>query len=167
DWPAGLDTFRHLAGGDLGVDRVFLVDPHATLMAEFPATEAAVGRNFADRDWYKGVTRTGNTYVSDAYKRFAAPQVNVIAATAPVTNGAGSVIAYAVLQVRAETLLSWGTSFGSGTESFVFFADRSGQAIAHPAFPPDAPLENVYAYRPVERALASDRGVSIVTDPYL
>ena len=44
-----------------------LFDGEGTLRAISPANPSLVGQNYAYRDWYVGVMRTGATYVSNAY----------------------------------------------------------------------------------------------------
>lgn len=44
-----------------------LQDGEGTLWAISPENPSLVGQNFAYRDWYAGVMRTGTTYVSNAY----------------------------------------------------------------------------------------------------
>src|SRR5262245_48130193 len=78
-WDDAVDILRSVPEDFLFIERVFLADPHGTLMADTPALPDVRGVNFAYRDWYQGVNRTGLSYVSDAYQRTAVPQYRVIA----------------------------------------------------------------------------------------
>ena len=59
------------------VERLFLADRAGNLMADVPRLEGVRGRNFSHRDWYRGVTREWQTYVSPLYRRAALPQRDV------------------------------------------------------------------------------------------
>ena len=72
-------TFPH-------AERLFLADPKGVLTADTPALPGVRGTNFSHRDWYRGVSRTGRPYVSEIYKRSAAPQLDVIAVAIPITS---------------------------------------------------------------------------------
>jgi hypothetical protein len=47
------------------MDAAFLVDPDGVLWARFPETPELYGKSFADRDWYRGVSRAWRPHVSD------------------------------------------------------------------------------------------------------
>jgi hypothetical protein len=61
------------------IDRLFLTDTSGTLMVDIPELPGARGGNFAYPDWYQGVSRNWQPYVSSVYKRAAVPQHNVFA----------------------------------------------------------------------------------------
>jgi len=83
-WEEAVDIFRSVPQDFPFIERIFLADPHGTLMADMPALPGVRGVNFAYRDWYQGVSRTWEPYVSDAYQRAAAPQYHVLAAAIPI-----------------------------------------------------------------------------------
>ena len=106
-WDEAVDILGSVPEGFPFIERVFLADPHGTLMADTPALPDVRGVNFAYRDWYEGVNRTGVPYVSDAYQRAAAPQYHVIAAAIPIKTDEHRITGILVLQVRLQSLLEW------------------------------------------------------------
>ncbi len=89
------------------LDRLFLADPRGTLRADVPQAAQVRGRNFAHRDWYKGVSRDWQPYVSPLYRRSAAPQRNVIAVAIPIRGPGDGVAGILVLQVKLEAYFDW------------------------------------------------------------
>jgi hypothetical protein len=50
-----------------------------TLQAVYPVTPTSLRRNFASRDWYKGVAREWKPYVSEVYQTSIPPHQQVVA----------------------------------------------------------------------------------------
>jgi signal transduction histidine kinase/DNA-binding response OmpR family regulator len=71
---------RDLQQARRGIAVTFLARPDGRLIDIVPPTPSIVGDDFSFRDWYKGVTRTGRTYVSEAYRTQAAGRKLVTAA---------------------------------------------------------------------------------------
>jgi PAS domain S-box-containing protein len=146
------------------VERVFLTDPGGTLMADFPLLAGVRGTNFAARDWYRGVSREWKPYISNVYRRAAAPQYNVIAAAVPVGGTEGKPAAILVLQVKLESLLRWINDIDVGAQGAVFVVDKSGNLAVHPAINLQDDIRNLAALAPVYKALRGQRGVEALPD---
>jgi signal transduction histidine kinase/DNA-binding response OmpR family regulator len=80
---------RDLQQARPGIAVTFLARPDGTLIDIVPPTPSIVGKNFSFRDWYKGVTRTGRTYVSEAYRTQARSHA-LVTATATLVRVPGS-----------------------------------------------------------------------------
>jgi len=79
DHPAALVHLKSLLGNRPGITGAFLTDVGGTVTAVLPASPGVVGRNFAFRDWFKGVATTGGPYVSEAYQTALAGHPLVVA----------------------------------------------------------------------------------------
>jgi signal transduction histidine kinase/DNA-binding response OmpR family regulator len=75
---------RDLRRANAGVFTTFVAENDGTLIDIVPSTPTIVGKNFAFRDWYRGVTRTGRPYISEAYRTQATGRPLVVAAAAPI-----------------------------------------------------------------------------------
>jgi diguanylate cyclase (GGDEF)-like protein/PAS domain S-box-containing protein len=64
-----------------------VADAQGTTRATAPADAAVIGQNFAFRDWYSGVIRTGRAYVSTAYASAVSGAPLVVAIAAPIRDG--------------------------------------------------------------------------------
>ena len=127
-WVEAAQILRRVPADFDFLDRVFIADAAGTLMADAPELPGAKGTNFAHRDWYKGVSRDWKPYVSQLYRRTAAPQRNVIAASVPIRGSGGKVAGILVLQVKLETFFDWARQIDVGPEDRVLVVDGAGGA---------------------------------------
>jgi signal transduction histidine kinase len=118
------------------IDRAYLTDPRGTEWSDYPHAPEAIGRNFSDRDWYRGVTQRWEPYLSEVYVRLTRPQILIVSMAAPVRDAAGEVIGILVLQMPvgylSNTLKHVRVGAGSG---YVYVVDRNGAVAAHPLLP--------------------------------
>lgn len=98
DVAAARIRLRELVERGANFDRAFLTDPAGVEWSDWPEDPTVIGKSFAHRDWYRGVSRAGATYVSEVYRRAARPARSVVAAAAPVRASDGTVVAYLVGQ---------------------------------------------------------------------
>ena len=146
------------------LDRVFIADAGGTLMADAPELPGARGTNFAHRDWYKGVSRDWKPYVSQLYRRTAAPQRNVIAVSVPIRGSDGKVAGLLVLQVKLETFFDWARQIDVGPEDRVLVVDGAGRA-AFDSMTPTAVLAEMPAVLPAAQwQVRRSPGAEIVPD---
>ena len=147
------------------VDRVFLADREGTLMADTPELPNVRGKSFAFRDWYQGVSRAWEPYVSEVYRRAAGPRINVFAVAIPIQSESGEVAGILVLQVKLDVLLEWTKHIEIGPEAVLYVVDRKGHLASHPKVVPDADIIDYSAERPVREALRGKRGIEIAVHP--
>jgi len=136
------------------LDRLFLADVRGTLMADVPQAAEVRGRNFAHRDWFKGVSRDWRPYVSQLYRRSAAPQRNVIAVAVPIRGPGDAVTGILVLQVKLEAFFDWARRVDLGAASRVLIVDAGGRSAFDSQAPASAQLAEVAA-DPLVQRLAS------------
>lgn len=133
-----------------------------TLRAIVPADPIA-GRNFAHRDWYRGVTARWQPYVSEVYRTAAGSQPLVVAVAVPIRddhgNPAGILMAtYSLAQLAAKfSLIEQG-----GWEGFVI-ADQHGVVAASPDIHSESEPVSVSGPGLVGRALAGAEGTDKLT----
>ena len=97
-------VLARLIEGNPRVDRTFVTDSAGILWSDYPNDPAVVGKNFAYRDWFRGVTAGETTYVSSAYRRAAGLQERSIAIATPIRVPGGPVGGYLVAQVLVSSL---------------------------------------------------------------
>jgi len=150
------------------IERVFLADTDGTLMADTPELPGVRGKNFADRDWYRGIDRTKEPYVSEVYKRSAEPRYNVIAIAIPIYENAQvpqRALGILVLQVKLESIMQWIRDIEVGEAGFVYIVDQRGHLVAHPRFPVQDDIIDFSSVPVVQNALRGQRGISVVYNP--
>jgi signal transduction histidine kinase len=146
-WVEAAQILRRVPADFEFLDRVFIADAGGTLMADAPELPGTRGANFAHRDWYKGVSRDWKPYVSQLYRRAAAPQRNVIAVSVPIHGAKGKVTGILVLQVKLETFFDWARHIDVGPEARVLAVDGAGRA-AFDSTTPTAGLAELPAVLP-------------------
>ncbi|HEY2986973.1 MAG TPA: PAS domain S-box protein [Candidatus Binatia bacterium] len=147
------------------IDRLTINDPKGTLMADTPALPDVKGKNFAHRDWYLGVSKKWEPYVSEVYRRTAEPRYNVVAVATPIKSEDGSIAAILVLQVKINTLLEWTKDIEVGPSGFVYVVDKKGTIAAHPKIDLQGEIVDYAGAPAVQKALRGERGVEILSNP--
>jgi signal transduction histidine kinase len=145
------------------IDRIILSDAHGVLRAGIPEDPSVIGRSFADRDWYKGVSKERKTYVSDVYQRAAAPQANVFAVATPLRKDDGGIVGTLVLQVRLDNFFGWTKDVDLGSGGYLFVVDRKGKVAFHPQISPQDAIADFSARPGVQRALKGEHGIDTAT----
>lgn len=162
DWAAAMSIHRRNLATFPFIDRILLTDPSGTLRADEPEAPAVKGKNFANRDWYRGVSRKWEPYVSEAYRRTADPPRNVVALAIPIWAQDRRVVGILVLQIRLDTFLEWGQELNAGPHAFIYFVDQKGNVLAHPKYPPQGSLVNFSTVPAIQRVLRGESG--LITD---
>ncbi len=139
-WEEAVQILADVPTNFTEIQRVFLADPDGVLRADYPALPGVRGRSFAERDWYRGVSRNWSPYVSVIYRRAAVPQWNVMAIAVPVRTESGSVVGILVLQASLDTLVTWCRSLQVGAGAYVYFVDSQGTVAGLPGTDPHGNL---------------------------
>ena len=164
-WHEAVQIMRSVPSDFAGVDRVFLSDVHGTLKADTPVLEGAVGKSFAYREWYKGVTRNWQPYISAAYRRAALPQRNVIAVAVPVRGRGGEVVGILVVQSELATFFDWARALPLGPKESLNVVDANGRAPFLSASRSSDELVDLSAIAAVQQLLRGRKGVEVAMDP--
>ena len=98
-------VLARLIEGNPRVDRTFVTDVTGVEWSDYPNDPSVIGKSFAFRDWFRGVTAGETTYVSSSYRRMAGRQERSIAIATPIRAGGTRRIAgYLVAQVLVSSL---------------------------------------------------------------
>lgn len=147
------------------IERVFLADSEGVLRADFPMLPGVIGQSFAFRDWYKGVSREWKPYISEAYKRSAAPQIDVVAAATPIFSDTGKVLGILVMQIPVRNVFDWTDEIGESDHIVTFFVDRNGRPIGLPPHLAKKSLTDFTALPGVREVISGRAGSMIAVDP--
>ena len=98
-------VLARLIEGNPRVDRTFVTDVTGVEWSDYPNDPSVIGKSFAFRDWFRGVTAGETTYVSSSYHRMAGRQERSIAIATPIRAGGTRRIAgFLVAQVLVSSL---------------------------------------------------------------
>ena len=131
------------------------------MVVDYPAEPSLTGTNFAHRDWYQGVSKDWQPYISEFFLNAANPKRYVIAVAVPIKDG-DDVLGVLVMQPNMDHLFEpLRVSVGGGT---IYAVDKNGNLIFHP----DKVIDSVISYQDVpavQNVLAGDEGYGILYNP--
>lgn len=146
------------------VDVVSLYDPQGILKATTSGDASEIGKNFASQDYYLGVSKNWEPYVSGVLKK-ANEKYDIVSVAIPVRSSAKRILGVLVLEVRLDTVSEWVSDTDIGRSGLIYVVDQSGQIVIHPHFS----LKNYivdYSDSPaVQKILRGESGVEVLTDP--
>lgn len=164
-WNEAMQILKDVPQSFPFIDRLVLHDPAGTYMVDWPTLPSSRGKNFADRDWYQGVSRKWEPYVSNVYRRGATPAINVVGVAAPINDDRGKVTGVLLLQIKVDALFEWAGGVDVGRAGFLDVVDRSGTIASDPNLPRAATVKNISEAGTVQKALRGERGIEIFRDP--
>jgi PAS domain S-box-containing protein len=148
------------------IEGIFICDTNGVLLAGVPGFRDIIGKSFAYRDWYKGVSKNWQPYVSGVYRRSNIPQHNVIALATPIKNETNEVLGILVLQVRSEQFGEWAKEISMAEKITVFIVDRSGKLLFHSGRKQQEDILDFSSVPTIKEALGGrDSGVTISYNP--
>jgi len=113
------------------LDRAFVTDPTGVLWSDYPRAPESLGKNFSQRDWYRGLSRAWKPYVSEVYQRHAEPKPLVVAIAVPIRKEQ-RVLGALAYQYRLGGITEWLKRIKVGGGGYVFLIDHTGTVAAHP-----------------------------------
>jgi len=137
---------------------VSVYDLAGTMRAIYPRDAAVTRANFAFRDWYKGVSRNWEPYVSEVYQTAVAPVQLVAAIAVPIKDEDGTVIGILMAPYTLQTMsrrLVHSEVNGAWTISLI---DQHGRLAARPNLDARYPQVDLSAYQPTQQLRAGHSG---------
>ena len=152
------------------IDTVGLFDTEGTIWAVTPPIPEAIGQNFSYRDYYKGISKNWQPYISEVFKRAPQPRSNVVSVAVPIKSdvplGAEQkIIGILLLTVNLDTILDWSREIKIGSGGFVYFVDRNGNVAGHPKISSQNEVVNFSEVSAVKKALKGESGVEVNFNP--
>ncbi|MGB7158966.1 MAG: ATP-binding protein, partial [Tepidisphaeraceae bacterium] len=124
------------AGAVRRIDRAFVADPKGVEWSDYPHAPESIGVDFSSRDWFRGVSRDWEPYLSTVYQRHSEPRILIVAMAAPVRDAQdGKVTGILVFQMPLQYLSDTLRAIPVGTSGYVYAVDRRGTVVAHPRLP--------------------------------
>lgn len=159
-----LDThLEELVENSHSIQRVFITDAKGVEIAAYPEDPLVIGLDFSYRDWYKGVSRDWQPYVSEFYMRKAWPQRYLFAIAIPVKINNGKVIGIIVMQPEDDYIRD-ALSEVFLEKGILYVVDRNGNLIYHPDYTIDRIID--FSQSPaVQKVRKGLSGVERLTDP--
>jgi signal transduction histidine kinase len=164
EWDAAIQILRGVPREFAFVDRVAVFDAGGTLKAD-TGLERVSGRNFADRDWYQGLQRSGGKpYVSSMYRRAASPQIDLFAIAAPIVDREGRRTGILLLHVKIDAFFSWTTELDFGPGGALLVIDREGNEAFHSGVPKRDGIVSLAAHPVAAKLMQGVSGTEVARD---
>ncbi|MEW6602460.1 MAG: ATP-binding protein, partial [Nitrospirota bacterium] len=153
---------KMLIGDFQSLERAFIASPKGVLLADYPVDPGVHGKDFSDRDWYKGVSKNWEPYVSEFYMRMAAPKRYLFAVAIPMRAG-GEIAGVLVLQPKADYIkdVLSGVEIGKG---HIYMVDKKGHLIHHPDYELDR-IVDFSGVPVVQKVMRGEEGIEEILDP--
>jgi PAS domain S-box-containing protein len=145
----------HVLRPDFAFFSVF--DLEGTLRVVVPDTPTALGRNFAFRDWYQGVSRSWTPHVSEIYKTTVTPYQHVFAIAVPILEN-GKPIGIFVAPLSVNVINQWIHSAAARGVRTISVVDHKGRLVAYPQIDIFQDPVDLSRFEPVRRATAGQAG---------
>lgn len=84
------------------IERVFVANTKGVLIADFPEDPSVLNKDFSYREWFKGVSKSWQPYVSEFYLRLAKPKRYLFSIAIPIKTEKQEVVGILVLQPEAD-----------------------------------------------------------------
>jgi signal transduction histidine kinase/CheY-like chemotaxis protein len=140
---------------------IFAAD--GTLRVAYPPDARHIGKSFAEREWYKGVTRSWAPYVSNVYQNAIGSQELVVAIAVPMRDESGKPVAILMAPYSAATIEGWNRYLPKGTTRFTEVVDHAGNVVFANAAA-SRPGNPASQFEPVRRALNGQSGWGVFYD---
>ena len=129
---AGADLALGTLARSKSAPGAFLSDLAGRTTVTYPAQPELIGRSFAYRDWFAGVSRTGRPYVSTAYRTAASGRPLVVAVSTPVLDGSRRV-GYLTLLWQLDAVRNLARGARRDDSVVISVTDQSGQPLTDPS----------------------------------
>ena len=116
---------------DPSIDRATVSDTSGIMWSDYPHGGEALGQNISQRDWFAGVSKSWQPYVTGLYKRLSDQQKRVVVVAAPIKR-AGKPIGVIAIHYQLETLAAWLGKIQVGGYGYVIILDSKGTVVARP-----------------------------------
>ena len=144
-------------GGALVADRTGI------LLANYSEDSAIIGKSVSDRDWYKGVSRNWEPYVSEYYLSACKPQKYLFAISLPIRDGK-SVIGILVLKPTDNYIRDSIARITAPGNQKVYIVDKKGNLVHHADYRVDKIIDYT-AFPSVKKVMSGQSGVEILENP--
>lgn len=124
----------NLTRNNSDIDSVVLADRQGNIWSTYPEYPNIIGKNFAHRDWYKGISRDWKPYASEAVMRVVAERDLAVQIGVPLLDEKAAVTGILLSSQRAVELSRIIDRFKFSNGATVNVTDRKGNLLYSSAF---------------------------------
>jgi len=154
-----------MLAGNKHFDRAFLADAEGVELFGWPFDEKVIGKSFAHRDWFKGVSSSENTYLSELYHRASVEQGQAVAVATHVDSASGVLLGYLVAHHPIGLLTKRLSGLEGGDAARLTLVDHHRKLVVVGA-DPLSPIVDLGAHPLAERMVDSFEESLAGPDPF-
>lgn len=154
------------------IDRFILFDVDSTARADYPHLpdfENLKGKQFTDRDWYRGVSRNWQPYITEIFQRITEPRINVISVVIPIKSilpeEKDKLLGILNLTIYLDNFYVWSRSLNTDPNSVLYFVDQKGQVVGNLNHSVEGEIADYANVPTVQKLLHGEEGVDILFNP--
>lgn len=155
---------KEFVGNAYEIERAFISSAEGVVLASYPEDSTVIGKDFRQRDWYKGVLKSAAPYVSDFYMRAAYPRRYVFSIAIPITGAGGGIHGFFVMQPNEGYIKNALAGRNGNEKDSIYIVDKKGNLVYHSGYKLDKAVD--FSHIPsVERVMKGLNGVENMVDP--
>ena len=125
-------NLKSLAGATPGISASFVADIHGTSLDTYPYFASAIGKNFAYREWFKGLVASGRPYVSSAIQTEENSHTLAVTITDYIRDPDGRPIGILGINYSLKSIRSFAAAVGGAQGISLLVTDRVGTSLTAP-----------------------------------
>ncbi len=142
--------------------RGFVTDLNGNLLMDSPPRPDLIGKNFADRDWYKGaIASSDRAYVSEIYKRINMDQADAVSVCVRIKNLKNESLGLLAGQLTVDKLAAWVQAIRPSTNGLIELFDQRGTA----ALPRRPEHSETHRFTEISKTFTGKEGWLQMDDP--
>ena len=143
------------------IERVFVANTKGVLIADFPEDPSVLNKDFSYREWFKGVSKSWQPYVSEFYLRLAKPKRYLFSIAIPIKTEKQEVVGILVLQPEADYIKNALSHMPVISGQKVYMVDKKGNLIYHSDYAVDRIID--FSGIPVvQKVLRGEDGIETI-----
>ncbi len=147
------------------IDVPFLTDQYGTILANYPVSRESYGKNFAYRDWYKGVSKKWRPYISTVYRMVVMEKDPAVAVSVPVFDRKGKVIGILGSAHRTSFLATLIKANTLNPRKKITLLDQEGNIIYVDTVDYQKEITKYLHFSPIQEAIRNGKNILEIPDP--
>lgn len=143
------------------IERAFIANTKGVLIADFPEDPSVLNKDFSYREWFKGVSKSRQPYVSEFYLRLAEPKRYLFSIVIPIKTEKQEVIGILGLQPDADYIKNALSHMPVLKGQKVYLIDKKGNLIFHSSYAVDKVID-FSGISVVQRVLKGEDGLETI-----
>lgn len=164
-WEDALKSVKNAKENFTYIDDITLFDAKGILKATTITDRSVIGKDFSYRDYYQGVSKKWEPYVSEVFKRMAEPKYSVVVVAVPIKSDTQKILGVLLLSLRADSFNECVSGAACGSLGSIYIVDQKGHLVVHPRISPENDIINYSLAPAVQKILKGESGVEVLSDP--